>query len=108
MKILSQLRDYHRRTGCTVLLVSHSMEDVAKYVSKLLVLSHAKVVSFDTPAKVFADGERLTEMGLALPQITRVFHGLRARGFDIPDEVYTVKYGAELLLQMLKGGGPGC
>lgn len=108
MKILTQLRDYHKRTGCTVLLVSHSMEDVAKYVSKLLVLSHAKVVSFDTPAKVFADGERLTEMGLALPQITRVFHGLRARGYDIPDEVYTVKYGAELLLQMLKGGGPGC
>ena len=108
MKILTRLRDYHRRTGCTVLLVSHSMEDVAKYVSKLLVLSHAKVVSYDTPAKVFADGERLTEMGLALPQITRVFHGLRARGFDIPDEVYTVKYGAELLLQMLKGGGPQC
>ena len=108
MKILTQLRDYHKRTGCTVLLVSHSMEDVAKHASKLLVLSHAKVVSFDTPVKVFSEGERLTEMGLALPQITRVFHGLRARGFDIPDEVYTVKYGAELLMQMLKGGHSEC
>lgn len=64
MKILTQLHDYHKRTGCTVMLVSHSMEDVAKYVSKLLVLSHAKVVAFDSPSVVFADGDRLEEMGL--------------------------------------------
>lgn len=108
MKILTRLHEYHKRTGCTVLLVSHSMEDVAKYVSKLLVLSHAKVVCFDTPANVFANGDSLTEMGLALPQITRVFHGLRARGIDIPEEVYTVKFGADLLLRLLEGGGDKC
>ena len=107
-KILTQLRDYHRRTGCTVMLVSHSMEDVAKYVSRLLVLSHAKVVCYDTPSNVFARGDALAEMGLALPQITRIFHGLRARGIVVPDEVYTVKYGAEQLLSLLKGGEGTC
>ena len=107
--ILSQLAAYQKRTGCTVMLVSHSMEDVAKYVSRLLVLSHAKVVCFDTPSNVFARGDSLEEMGLALPQITRVFHNLRARGIDFPHEVYTVKYGAELLLKALaERGGRSC
>ncbi len=107
--ILTQLSAYQKRTGCTVMLVSHSMEDVAKYVSKLLVLSHAKIVCYDTPSNVFARGDSLEEMGLALPQITRVFHGLRARGIDFPDEVYTVKYGAELQLKALaERGGRSC
>ncbi len=107
-KILSQLREYHKRTGCTVMLVSHSMEDVAKYVSKLLVLSHAKVVCYDTPANVFARGDELEKMGLALPQITRVFRLLRDRGITFPDEVYTVNYGAELLRARLEGREPQC
>ena len=107
-KILTQLSEYHKRTGCTVMLVSHSMEDVAKYVSKLLVLSHAKVICYDTPANVFARGSSLEEIGIALPQITRVFHGLRERGITFPDEVYTVKYGAELLRRALEGGKSGC
>lgn len=105
--ILTQLAAYQKRTGCTVMLVSHSMEDVAKYVSKLLVLSHAKIVCFDTPSNVFARGAALEEMGLALPQITRVFHALRERGIDFPDEVYTVKYGAELLRKALAERGIG-
>lgn len=107
-KILSQLREYHKRTGCTVMLVSHSMEDVAKYVSRLLVLSHAKVVCYDTPANVFARGDELEKMGLALPQITRVFRLLRNRGITFPDEVYTVNYGAELLRARLEGREPQC
>lgn len=107
-KILSQLREYHKRTGCTVMLVSHSMEDVAKYVSRLLVLSHAKVVCYDTPANVFARGDELEKMGLALPQITRVFRLLRDRGITFPDEVYTVNYGAELLRARLEGREPQC
>lgn len=106
--ILTQISAYQKRTGCTVILVSHSMEDVAKYVSKLLVLSHAKIVCYDTPANVFARGGALESMGLALPQITRVFHGLRDRGIVVPEEVYTVKFGAEQLLKLLEGGGSGC
>ena len=107
-KILTQLSAYQKRTGCTVMLVSHSMEDVAKYVSRLLVLSHAKVVCFDTPSNVFARGDELETMGLALPQITRVFRLLRERGITFPDEVYTVKYGAELLRARLEGRNPQC
>ncbi|HAG13208.1 MAG TPA: energy-coupling factor transporter ATPase, partial [Ruminococcus sp.] len=103
-QILTRLHDYHKRTGCTIMLVSHSMEDVAKYVSKLLVLSHAKIVCYDTPSNVFARGDSLEELGLALPQITKVFHCLRERGITFDDEVYTVKYGAEMLLKRLKGG----
>lgn len=106
--ILSQIAAYQKQRNCTVMLVSHSMEDVAKYVSKLLVLSRAKVICYDTPANVFARGDELEQIGLALPQITRVFRGLRARGIVIPDEVYTVKYGAEQLLKALKGGASGC
>ena len=107
-QILTRLHDYHKRTGCTIMLVSHSMEDVAKYVSKLLVLSHAKIVCYDTPSNVFARGDSLEELGLALPQITKVFHCLRERGITFDDEVYTVKYGAEMLLKRLKGGDSAC
>lgn len=103
--ILTQLHAYHKRTGCTVLLVSHSMEDVAKYVSKLLVLAKARTVCYDTPANVFARGDELESVGLALPQITRIFRALKARGIVVPEEVYTVKYGAEQLLALLRGEG---
>lgn len=106
--ILNQLAAYHKRTGCTILLVSHSMEDVARYATRLLVLSHAQIVCCDTPAGVFARAEALEEMGLALPQITRIFAGLAARGITFEEEVYTVKYGAELLQARLQGGTVPC
>ena len=70
------------------------------------MLSHAKVVCYDTPANVFARGDELEKMGLALPQITRVFRLLRDRGITFPDEVYTVNYGAELLRARLEGREP--
>lgn len=107
-KILTQLQAFHKRTGCTILLVSHSMEDVARYASKLLVLSQAKVVCYDTPTGVFAQSQSLESMGLALPQITRIFKQLAEKGISFEDEVYTVKYGAELLKARLEGRNPEC
>lgn len=107
-KILTQLQAYHKRTGCTILLVSHSMEDVARFASKLLVLSQAKVVCYDTPSGVFAQSQSLESMGLALPQITRIFNGLAERGITFPEEVYTVKFGADLLTKRLEGGQKSC
>lgn len=107
-KILTQLQAFHKRTGCTILLVSHSMEDVARYASKLLVLSQAKVVCYDTPTGVFAQSQSLESMGLALPQITRIFKQLAEKEISFEDEVYTVKYGAELLKARLEGRNPEC
>lgn len=101
-RILGLIREYHQEKKNTVLLVSHSMEDVAKNASKILVMNKGGVFCYDDTPKVFHRSEELLEMGLAVPQITRVFNRLKAMGFDIDDDVYTVKYGAGLLKDMLE------
>lgn len=104
-KILGQIKQYHRDTGCTVLLVSHSMEDVARFASKILVMNESKVFCYDTPSAVFKRSEEIMQMGLSVPQITRVFEMLKAKGVDMHDEIYTVKYASELVLAELKKRG---
>ena len=84
------------------MLVSHSMEDVAKTVSKILVMNDSSVFMYDTPERVFAHSEELREMGLTVPQITRVFDRLKEMGIDFNDEVYSVKYPKELILEIKK------
>ena len=101
-QILGLIREYHEQTGNTVLLVSHSMEDIAKNVSKILVMNSAKVFCYDKTEKVFSRSEELVSMGLAVPQITRVFNRLRAMGIDLPDNVYTVPYAKKVLLNSLE------
>jgi energy-coupling factor transport system ATP-binding protein len=100
-QILGLIREYHKEKKNTVMLVSHSMEDVAKHCSKILVMNNAKVFCFDTPEKVFHRSDELESMGLAVPQVTRVFNRLRAMGCDIPEDVYTVGFGRDLLLKTL-------
>lgn len=100
-QILGLIREYHKEKKNTVMLVSHSMEDVAKHCSKILVMNSAKVFCFDTPEKVFHRSEELESMGLAVPQVTRVFNRLRAMGCDIPEDVYTVGFGRDVLLKIL-------
>lgn len=100
-RILGLIKEYHREKGNTVMLVSHSMEDVAKTVSKILVMNDSSVFMYDTPERVFAHSEELREMGLTVPQITRVFDRLKEMGIDFSDEVYSVKYAKELILKML-------
>lgn len=110
-KILRNIKNYHKKNGGTVLLVSHSMEDVARYATKLLVMNEGGVFCYDTPERVFARAEELTALGLAVPQITRVFGALRAAGIDLGEEVYTVEFGRDLILKALaarKGGGTAC
>ena len=99
--ILGLIKEYHRQTGNTVLIVSHSMEDIAKNVSKILVMNDAKLFCYDETAKVFHRSQELTQMGLSVPQVTRVFDRLRSMGIDINDDVYTVKYASELLKSRL-------
>lgn len=101
-RILGLIREYHQEKKNTVLLVSHSMEDVAKNASKILVMNKGGLFCYDDTEKVFRRSDELCGMGLAVPQITRVFNRLKSAGIDINDEVYTVKYGTKLLLDMLK------
>ncbi|SEK83208.1 energy-coupling factor transporter ATPase [Ruminococcus albus] len=100
-QILGMIKDYHRQKGNTVLLVSHSMEDIAKNVNKILVMNDAKLFCYDETVKVFHRAEELEAMGLAVPQVTRVFNRLKAIGIDLGEDVYTVGFGRDLLLNRL-------
>ena len=102
-KILGLIREYHKEKKNTVMLVSHSMEDVAKHCSKILVMNNAQVFCYDTPVNVFRRAQELESMGLAVPQVTRVFNRLRAMGCAVDDEVYTVGFGKELIMKALAG-----
>ena len=100
-QILGMIKEYHKAKGNTVLLVSHSMEDIARNVNKILVMNDSKLFCYDDTAKVFHRSAELEKMGLAVPQVTRVFSRLKAMGFDMGEDVYTVKFGSSLLLDRL-------
>ena len=101
-RILGLIKEYHAEKGTTVLLVSHSMEDVAKTVTKILVMNDAKVFMYADRSSVFARAAELTEMGLTVPQVTKVFDRLRAMGIDFTDEVFSVDYARDLVLRLLE------
>ena len=90
--ILGQIKHYHEETGSTVLLVSHSMEDVARFAQKILVMNKGEVFCYDTPPAVFARADEIAAIGLSVPQITKVFSMLRSRGIDIRGDVYTIEF----------------
>ncbi|MBC8569223.1 energy-coupling factor transporter ATPase [Zongyangia hominis] len=100
-KILGQIKQYHEAQKNTVLIVSHSMEDVAKYCQKALVMNQSKVFLYDTIENVFSHTEELSAMGLAVPQVTRIFHALGARGVEVNPDIFTVEAGREELLKLL-------
>ena len=95
--ILSQIRDYHEKTGITVLLVSHSMEDIAQIADRLLVMNHAKVLFCDTPREVFSHADEIIASGLDIPMITKVMLELKKRGHDVDTSVYTVAQAMDAL-----------
>lgn len=100
--ILGQIRAYHEKTGITVLLVSHSMEDIARYANRVLVLHKAKVAMYDTVENVFARAQELLELGLSVPQVTQIFLRLRQMGVDIPTDVYTIPYAVKTIRKALE------
>ena len=102
--VLDLIRSYRAQTGCTVLLVSHSMEDVAGICSRILVMNRAKLAYFDTVQAVFSHAAQLTQMGLDVPQITRLFLLLRERGCDLRTDIFDVTAAHSELLRLLKGG----
>ncbi len=103
-EILNMVVDYKKKTGSTVLLVSHSMEDVAGVATKILVMNKSRIAMYDTVENVFSHSAQLEEMGLNVPQITRIFMALKSNGVDVADDVYTVKEGCRRLVSLLKGG----
>lgn len=103
--ILSLVRTYRDQTGSTVILVSHSMEDVAKTADKVLVLNHSNVAMFGTVSEVYSRTDELEEMGLTVPQITKIFRALHDRGFDVSPSVFTVSQGADELMRYFEGRG---
>lgn len=108
-RLMSRLHRYHEQTGSTVILVSHSMEDVARNAERIIVMNEGEVALDGGPAQIFCDGDRIMQMGLELPQVTRVVRALRQRGVDIDPSIYTVEQAKEALLACLsKGGAQQC
>lgn len=102
--ILSLIRDYREKTGSTVMIVSHSMEDIAKIATKVLVLNKGEVAMYGSVDEVYSHGEELAEMGLSIPEMTALFIKLRAKGYNVRTNIYTVEEGRKELLSLLKGG----
>ena len=106
-QLLSRIVSYAKENGTTVLLVSHSMEDVAAVADKVLVMSKGKAAMFAPTAEVFSRAEELESIGLTVPAVTKIFMKLRERGYDVGDNAYTVEQAVRRLLPMM-GGASGC
>jgi energy-coupling factor transport system ATP-binding protein len=103
--IFDGIREYQRKTGSTVLIVSHSMEDMARYCDDVIVMSGAKVLLQGERAEVFAHVDELAKTGLDVPQITHLMKLLRERGVDVPKNVYTVDEAVAALRGLFEKGG---
>lgn len=103
-EILGRIRDFQRSSGTSVIIVSHSMEDMAMYCDRIIVMSAGRVAMDGNCAEVFSRYNELLQVGLDVPQITYVADALRRHGVDIGADIYTVKYAASQILAHCKGG----
>ena len=103
-RILGQIKEYHQQRKNTILLVSHSMEDIANYTTKVLVMAKSRVAIYDEVEAVFARKEEIEGLGLSVPQVSRIFTGLRREGLDVPENVYTMGYAVRKLLERYPQG----
>lgn len=103
--VMQIIKNYREKYNATIFVVSHSMEDMALIADKILVLNRGSVVMFDTPKKVFSKRALLEEMGLDVPQVTRIIHGLIDKGFDLPRDIITVDEAASAISKIREGGG---
>ena len=102
--LLNLIKSYNKTTGSTVIFVSHNMDDVALVADRVLVLSDGQIIMNGAVEDVYSKGEELLKLGLDVPEITRVFLKLKAEGYDVPTDVYTVKDGKDKLVEFLKRG----
>lgn len=98
-EILDQIAKLHKETGMTVVLVSHSMEDVARYVNRIIVMNKGEKMLDSTPKEVFRHYKELEEVGLAAPQVTYVMHDLKDRGFDVSPDATTIEEAADEIMR---------
>jgi energy-coupling factor transport system ATP-binding protein len=98
--ILANLRDYHDATGCTLLLVTHSMEEIAEYADVIFVFNDGNIEMSGTPSEIFAHSERLREIGLDVPEVTQVILKLRELGLPIPQSIYTLEQAVKEIERM--------
>lgn len=103
-EILDQIAKLKEETGITVILVSHSMEDVAKYVERIIVMDHGSVLYDDTPKAVFSHYRKLEEVGLAAPQVTYIMQALRQSGMPVETDVTTIGEARDEILKALQRG----
>ena len=101
--ILDQIAELKEKTGMTVVLVSHSMEDVAKYVDRLVVMDHGKKAFDGTPKEVFAQYKELEEIGLAAPQMTYIMHALAEHGMNVKTDATTIEEAATEIMRSIHG-----
>ena len=99
--ILEQIKILHEKYKMTIVLVSHSMEDVGKLAERIIVMNKGKVALTGKPAEIFKEVETLEEIGLAVPQVTYLMRALKEKGFNVSDEVFTVEEGSKELLRVL-------
>ena len=99
--ILEQIKILHEKYKMTIVLVSHSMEDVGKLAERIVVMNKGKVTLTGKPAEIFKEVETLEEIGLAVPQVTYLMRALKEKGFNVSDEVFTVEEGSKELLRAL-------
>ena len=102
-EILGNIQDYRKAKNATIMMVSHSMEDVARLTDRLLVLNGSRLAMDGTPAEVFNHASELVDMGLSIPQVTKVFLYLKELGLDV-ENVYTIEQ-AVAALKQIQGGG---
>lgn len=101
--LLMRLKRLHKEKGTTIILVSHSMEDIADTVDKVMVMSKGELVAFGTVNEVFSKSQLLTSIGLDTPQICSVIDFLKSEGYDVPDDVYSVEKAADVICSIIKG-----
>ena len=100
-KVLDEIHQYHEESGTTILLVSHSMEDIVKYAYKVLVMNHGRLFCYENTDAVFSRAREIRQVGLDIPQITKLSHLLAENGIDLGEDIYTVERAKERLLSIL-------
>ena len=101
-RILGQIQEYQQDQKNTVLIVSHSMEDVAKFAKKVLVMNQSKVFMYDDTEKVFEHASEIEQMGLAVPQVTKIFMRLADMGYPVDPHTYTIQAAKQQVLRLFE------